>query len=274
VLGALVCAVLFLVGYLILVSTPWGHQFDDDAFLGRKALSRKIIRMDFDILGHINKAALLLSAVLLLGIAIARRCTFIGVIAVTGFGCAVVGAEVLKTVLPWRALAPKDALLESGFDTNTYPSGHATIGTSLVLGLLLVSSSRWRPWFAVAGGYISSIFTTGVLFVGWHRPSDALGALAWSGLCMSIAAAFAIRLRGQPRPAIPRPTPTVSASVVSGIFVTTAIWLITRAAATEYESIDLPFFELTGLIVASAFSLVGWYGWQLRAVDWTAGNAE
>jgi membrane-associated phospholipid phosphatase len=134
VLGALVCAVLFLVGYLILVSTPWGHQFDDDAFLGRKALSRKIIRMDFDILGHINKAALLLSAVLLLGIAIARRCTFIGVIAVTGFGCAVVGAEVLKTVLPWRALAPKDALLESGFDTNTYPSGHATIGTSLVLG--------------------------------------------------------------------------------------------------------------------------------------------
>jgi hypothetical protein len=46
------------------------------------------------------------------------------------------------------------------------------------------------------------------------------------------------------------------------------------AAATEYESIDLPFFELTGLIVASAFSLVGWYGWQLRAVDWTAENAE
>jgi hypothetical protein len=27
---------------------------------------------------------------------------------------------------------------------------------------------------------------------------------------------------------------------------------------------------LTGLIIAGAFSLVTWYGWQLRAIDWPA----
>src|SRR6202044_1267063 len=49
------------------------------------------------------------------------------------------------------------------------------------LSLLLVSSSRWRPWLAVAAGCMTATFATGVLFAGWHRPSDALGALAWSG---------------------------------------------------------------------------------------------
>jgi hypothetical protein len=46
--GALVCAVL------LIVSRPrdhtLGHQFDDDAFFGPKASSRKIIRLDSDIL--------------------------------------------------------------------------------------------------------------------------------------------------------------------------------------------------------------------------------
>ena len=42
-------------------------------------------------LDHLTKAALLLVAVVLLGIAAVRRCTFVGVIAVVGFGCAVVG---------------------------------------------------------------------------------------------------------------------------------------------------------------------------------------
>jgi hypothetical protein len=102
--GALLCAVLLIVGFFVLVSTPWGHQFDDDAFFGRKALSRRIIRLDSDILDLVNKAALLLAAIVLLAIAAVRRCTFVGVIAVAGFGCAVVGAEVLKNMLPWRAV--------------------------------------------------------------------------------------------------------------------------------------------------------------------------
>jgi hypothetical protein len=45
-LGALVCAVLLIAGYLALVSTSWGHQLDDDAYFGRNALNRKVIRLD------------------------------------------------------------------------------------------------------------------------------------------------------------------------------------------------------------------------------------
>jgi len=269
-LGALVCAVLLIVGYFVLVGTSWGHQLDDDAYFGRKALSRKVMKLDADMLDLVSKAALVLAAVVLIAIAALRRCTFIGVIAVVGFACAVMGAEVLKDKLPWRPLVPNDGLLERHLQAESYPSGHATIGTSLALSLILVSSSRWRPWLAVAAGCLSATFATAVLFAGWHRPSDALGALAWSGLCMSMAAAFAVRLGGRPRPATAHASRAVFGSVASGMLVAGATWLIAATAAPAYPYGDLPFFVLTGLIIAGAFSLIAWYGWQLRAVDWPA----
>jgi hypothetical protein len=271
-LGALVCAILMIIGYFVLVSTPWGHKFDDDAFFGRKTLSWKIIGLDSDILDLVRKKTLLFAAVVTLAIAVARRCTFVGVVVVAAFGSAIVGAEVLKRLLPWQALVPNDALLESGFRRNTYPSGHATVATSLTLGLLLVSPSRWRPWLSVAGGCISATFATGVMFAGWHRSSDALGALAWSGLCMSVAAALVIRLRGQPRPSFAHPCHAPLGAVILGILLAAvaATWLISETASPERLLADLPFFVLTGFIIASAFTLIAWYGWQLRAVDWPA----
>jgi PAP2 superfamily len=266
--GALVCAVLLIVGYFVLVATPWGHQFDDQAFFGRKALSRKVIVWDYHMLAHVSKRGLLCAAILLLVIGVARRCTLVGAIAAAGFGNAVLGAEFLKKMFPWHMLVADDGLLSRAFRTGTYPSGHATIGTSLALGLLMVSSSRWRPWLAVAAGCFSATFSTGVLFAGWHRPSDALGALAWSGFCMSVAAAIAVRLRGGPRPAIAHAHRALFGTVGLGILVAAGTWYIAAQTAFEYPHGDVPFFVVTGLIIAGAFSLLAWYGWQLRAIDW------
>jgi hypothetical protein len=173
-------------------------------------------------------------------------------------------------VLPWHMLVSNDAMLESGFQTNTYPSGHATVVTSFALNLLLVSPSRWRPWLAIAGGCISATFATGVLFVGWHRPSDALGALAWSGLCMSVPAALVIRLQGHHRPACAFPHRVAFDCIALGILVAAATWLFSATAAPAYRLTSLPFFVLTGFIIVGAFTLIAWYGWQLRAVDWPA----
>jgi PAP2 superfamily protein len=267
-LGALICAILLISGYFALVSSAWGHEFDDDGFLARRALSPKIIRLDHAILDRVNKAALLAAATVLLIIAIVRRCSLVGLIAVAGIGCSVLGAEILKNVLPWQALVSKDFLLERNFHNNTYPSGHTTIGTSLVLGLLLVSSSRWRHWLAVAGGSVSSAFATGVLFAGWHRPSDAIGALVWSGFCMSITAAFAIRLRGRPRAVTAQPDHAVSGSLALAMVVAAATWLIATAAVQRSLYAELPFFALTGLMIGMAFALIVWYAWELRAIDW------
>src|SRR5260370_8245762 len=173
--GALVCAVLLIVGYFVLVGTSWGHQLDDDGDFGRKALSRKVMKLDADMVDLVSKAALVLAAVVLNAIAAMRRCTFIGVIAVVGFACAVMGAEVLKDKLPWQPLVPNDGLLDRRLQAESYPSGHATIGTSLALSLILVSSSRWRPWLAVAPAGLNPTFATSVLFARPHRPPDPRG---------------------------------------------------------------------------------------------------
>jgi membrane-associated phospholipid phosphatase len=272
-LGAVLFAILLIVGYFAVVSTSSGHQLDDDAYFGRKALSRKVANLDYRLLYHVTKATLLVAAVILLVIATARRCTLVGVIAVIGFGCAVIGAEVFKHSLPWRALVPDDRLLQRELRMESYPSGHATVGTSLALSLILVSPSRWRPWLAVAAGCMTATFATGVLFAGWHRPSDALGALAWSGFCMTVTATLVVRLRGRPRPVTAYPGRALFSSMVLGILVAGGTWLVAGIGAPEYPFGDLPFFVLTGLIIAGSFSLSAWYGWELRAIDWPDDSA-
>jgi membrane-associated phospholipid phosphatase len=271
-LGSLLCAVLLTAGYFAFVNTAWGHKVDEDAYFGRKVLSWKVEKLNLDLLDLVSKTALLAAAMVLLAIAAVRRCALVGILAVAGFGGAVVGAEIFKHLLPWRMLVPEDATLQRGFQADTYPSGHATIGTSFAMGLLLVSSPPWRLRLTVVGGCISATFAVGVLFAGWHRPSDSLGALAWSGFCMTVVAAFAIRLRGRPTPAIADPGRGILSSAGMAILLATATWVLAAPAASEYPDTDLPFLVLACLIISGAFSLTAWYGWQLRAVDWCAGE--
>jgi membrane-associated phospholipid phosphatase len=275
ILGLLVCAVLFILSYVALVNTPWGHALDDGASFGRKALSPKIVTLNARLLDHVTKGTLLAAVGILFLIAIARRCVLVGVIAVAGFGSAVLGAEVFKDTLSWRALIQEDRLLETTLRVASYPSGHATIGTAFALGLLLVSSARWRPWLGIAAGGLSSLFAAGVLFAGWHRSSDAIGALAWSGFCMNLAALIAIRLRGQRSVPIANAEHAVFGSIGFGILVIAGSWLAAGTVGPGHLRAIIPFFAATNLVIAGAFLLTAWYSWQLRAVDWTtAGTAK
>ena len=264
-LGALICFCLLIVGHLALVGTPWGHQLDDDAYLGRGALGRKVMLWDAVLLMRVSSVTVIGLAGVLLIIGIVRRSILVGAMAAVGFGAAVAGAEILKVVFPWGALVPDDARLGEALQFGTYPSGHATIGTAFALGLLLVSPARWRPCLAVGAGVVSSVFATGVLFAGWHRGSDALGALAWSGLCMNLAAALAIHLRG--RPAAPKSHRFVLGNAGVGVLMIAAMCLVSITAAHQYPYGDFPFFLLAGLTIAGSFSLTAWYAWQLRDID-------
>ena len=271
--GVIVCYVLLIVCYVILVSTDWGHQLDDDAYLGRGAVSGQVVTLDAALLVRISNATIMTAAAVLLLISVVRRSVLVGVLAIMGFVTAVVGAEILKDlVFPWRALVADDARLGRELQLNSYPSGHATIVTAFVLSLLMVSPARWRPWLAAAAGAISSIFTAGVLFTGWHRASDALGALAWSGFCMNLAAAAAVRLRGRPAPGKPRHA--LSWSVIAGVAMLLSFALVAAKAAPQYPHRDLPFFLLSGLIIAGSFTLTAWYSRELQTVEFWKGTTS
>jgi hypothetical protein len=265
--GALICALLLALGYFGLVKTGRGHRLDNAAYSGRDAaFSHEVSQLQGDLLDLVNKKGLLLAAGLLLVVAAYRRCFWVGVIAVVAVGCAVVGAEVLKHTLSWSALIPGDAHIRWRLKENTYPSGHATIGTSFVLALLLVSSARWRPWLVAGGGCVAAAFAMGVFTSGWHRASDALGAISWSGLCMTLAALAATRLKGRFR-SFDYGYP---GWIAMGVFFVSAFFIIAIGVTDSVTAIptgNLLFYELTGLIAFSAFALIGWYGWQLQAVE-------
>jgi membrane-associated phospholipid phosphatase len=268
--GAIVCYLLLVIFYVALASTDWGHQLDDEAYLGRGAVSRQVVALDTVLLMWISNVTIMAAAAGLLLISVVRRCALVGVVTVAGFVIAVLGAEILKDfVLPWRALVPGDAQLGKDLQGNSYPSGHATIVTAFVLSLLMVSPARWRPWLTAVAGAISSIFTAGVLFTGWHRASDALGALAWAGLGMNLAAAAAVRLRGQP--ALAKPRHALSGSVIVGFVVLLYFCLTAATTAPQYPHHDLPFVFLSGLIIAGSFALTAWYSQQLQTVEFRKG---
>ena len=266
--GTIVCYVLLIIFYVVMVGTDWGHQLDDDAFLGRGILNRHVATLDLALLMSISNATIMIASGALLLVSLVRRRVLVGLLAVAGFFAAVVGAEILKDVVfPWRALVPDDARLGKDLELNSYPSGHATVAVAFLLALLIVSPARWRRWLGTVAGVISSIFATGVLFAGWHRASDALGALAWSGVCMNLAAAAAVRLRG--RPAMGKANPPLLGGAVLGFVLLVAFFLVAATAAPQHPVRDLPFFLLTGLIIISSFILTAWYSRQLEAVDFS-----
>jgi hypothetical protein len=261
--------VFLISGYLALVRTSWGHMVDDAAYFGRRLMERTVVEYDHHILRLVGIPALALVIVVILLVGAIRRCSRAAFVTATGFACAIVGAEFLKHIFSWHGLIPGDSFLAGDLQRDTYPSGHATIGTSVALALVLVSSARSRPWLAIFAGFISAFFATGVLFAGWDRPSDALGGIAWSGLCMSLAAIVAASMCGRDIRPIENASRALAASTVLAVVLMTALaWSVAAGAGDHYPDADTPFLILTFLIISGSFAVTAWFGWQLRYIDW------
>lgn len=87
----------------------------------------------------------------------------------------IVTTEVLKkVVLPRPALDP-DA--PSWLLPNIYPSGHTTIAMATAVALVLVVPYRMRGPAALVGGFYAAGLAAATLEAGWHRTSDAVGAV-------------------------------------------------------------------------------------------------
>jgi membrane-associated phospholipid phosphatase len=131
----------------------------------------------------------------LLAIALARRRPQLACAAAVTLLAATVTTELLKelTADPERvALVPHTSITAA-----SWPSGHTTAAAMLALWLPLVTPRALRPLAAVAGGAIVLVVAGSVLVVGWHFPSDVLGALcvavAWTGAGLAALAASPAR---------------------------------------------------------------------------------
>jgi hypothetical protein len=82
---------------------------------------------------------------------------------------------------------------------------------------------------------------------------------------MSVAAVLVIRLRSRPGDAFSHRGQGALGSLILGPLM--AIGSCLMCAAIARPLADLAFFGLTGVITIGAFTLIVWYGWQLRAIN-------
>jgi membrane-associated phospholipid phosphatase len=133
----------------------------------------------------ITGSTLVLAIVALAAIAVARgriRLALVPVIAIAG---AVATSEVLRN---W-VLARPDLLNQPEY-SNSFPSGHATIGLAVAWAAVVVAPPQARRAVAVVGTLIAAAIGIAVVAAAWHRPSDVVGgylvATAWAAATMAV----------------------------------------------------------------------------------------
>ncbi len=109
------------------------------------------------------------------------RLALVPVVAILG---AVGTSEVLKS---WVLTRPD--LLDQPEYSNSFPSGHATIGLAVAWAAIVVAPPRARRSVAIVGTLIAALIGIATVAAAWHRPSDVVGgylvATAWAAATLA-----------------------------------------------------------------------------------------
>jgi membrane-associated phospholipid phosphatase len=131
-------------------------------------------------LGDLGPLLTLTTIVAGLGLYFGRRREVIAALAV------VVGANLTTQALKVVLEHPRHAFQGGGpqpFWTHhlpsdsAFPSGHTTAAASVAVALLLVVPTRHQMSAAAAGILLTAAVAISVVVLGWHYPSDTLGAI-------------------------------------------------------------------------------------------------
>lgn len=118
-------------------------------------------------------------------------------------GGAVIGVSILTAeILKYQVLTrpPLDPGVSDDFAGNIFPSGHTTIAMGAAVAFVLVVPYRLRGPAAVLGGIYATGVGVSTLEAGYHRTSDALGAVFLvAGVALAACAALVL-WRGTGRP--------------------------------------------------------------------------
>lgn len=211
---AALAGLLAAADYIVFVTTTQGQRVDDQVRHHLAAGERGDPTL-IGLLQYVTVGSIVLVVGTCAVIALARRKRLVPGAAVA----VVVGANATTQLLKQMVL-PRPEL---GWGTsNSLPSGHTTVVTSLVLAALLVMPAAGRWLVSLAGAVGVAVTGIGTVVANWHRPSDVVAgvAVAMTWGCMALAV---ISLRGHGRPqGPPRSRPvalTLGVSVAAGVLV-------------------------------------------------------
>ena len=198
-LTAAACAALIVLLVRTAVGTASGQRLDqlilsgapdDEGTLGQYAASA---------VGTVSlpvMAGLLATAVVLV---LLRRRLYL----LLPLGLLVVGANLTTQVL--KHLVVSREALGPGIDItpNSFPSGHTTLAAAATIAVVL-ASGRARVVLAPLGALWTAAAGIGTLVLGWHRPSDVIGAIlivaGWTFLVLFLDGLHTRRRLGRAAP--------------------------------------------------------------------------
>lgn len=184
-LAAAVCAAAIVALARIAVGTASGQRLDQLILSGAKAHEGPLSQYAELAVGLVSMpvvVALLALAVLL--VLLRRRPGLL-----LPIGALVLGANLTTQVVK-HLLVTREAL-GPGIDItpNSFPSGHTTLAATAMIALVL-AGGRARVVLAPLGALWTTAAGLGTLVVGWHRPSDVVGAItvvaAWTFLILAL----------------------------------------------------------------------------------------
>jgi membrane-associated phospholipid phosphatase len=184
---ALVCAGGLVTTYLVFVRTHGGQRLDQGAFEGRALAGGRAREAADQLLTTISVTTLALAICVLVAQAYLRRRLALSVVAAVVIVGAVLTTEVLK-----HYLLERPDLLRRSIYHNSFPSGHATVAFAVGIAATLVAPAALRRWVAGLAVLYGAAIGVAVVAVGWHRPSDVVGAylivIAWAAAAVAVAA--------------------------------------------------------------------------------------
>jgi membrane-associated phospholipid phosphatase len=182
------------------VRTERGQLVDTIALAGNRIGRDRVDDLADTVLNAVSVASVLVAVAVIAVIALARGRVLL-TLAVVGFVAAAnVTTQLLKNGLyrPEFGVDPERA--SAG---NSFPSGHTTIAVSVAIALVLVLPPRVRGVAAVAGAVYAAVAGVATMSLGWHRPSDVIGAVlvtggwaALAGLLLVVVQGHRARVRG------------------------------------------------------------------------------
>ncbi len=180
-LGSTACALAAVLLYVVSVRTGAGQEVEEAVIRGAVQL---VARSDVSFTGRIsavNVVTVGLGAAVAVVVALARRRPRLALVVAGVAGGSLVTVQVLKRVVLDRPLLVPTDYAEG---TNTFPSGHTSVGMVLAVVLVMVLPLRARPWTWVVVGLFGATFGVSTVLAAYHRPSDVVAAhlvvLAWA----------------------------------------------------------------------------------------------
>ena len=259
VLSAGAFAIVGLV-YVVSAQTARGQHVENVLYEARRRVAFGQRSTALEVLATVSVWSLAAAIAVVAAVALLRGRPRLALGAGAIVATSVLSTEILKKRVLARPALDLDAPAE--LLRNIFPSGHTTVAMAAAVGLVLVVPYRYRGLAAVVGGTYAAGVAAATLEAGWHRTSDALGAVFLvGGIALAGCAALVLwRGAGRPdeRPALWAWIPLALTAAVCALVVVAGgprtVRSIDRGALTDVGVRDA--FAVTATLVVLAVAVV------------------